>query len=316
MKRLLAVLLSAVLLLTAFAGCGKVPDKGGKLKIIATIFPVYEWVKEVAAGVDDVDVSLLLDKGVDLHSYQPTAKDVVQISDCDVFVYVGGNSDQWVKDVLKTAENKDMLAINLMETLGDSAKEEEALEGVPAEEEHGDETEYDEHIWLSLRNAAALCRTLGEKLGCKDADHADTYAKNAADYIAKLNALDAQYAQTVKAAKNDTLIFADRFPFRYLTDDYHLKYYAAFQGCSAESEASLQTLVFLANKLDECGLHYLMILDGSTRKIADAVIDTAKTKDVTVLTLNSMQSKIGENDTYLGIMEQNLKVLDQALNEG
>ena len=290
MKKIIAILLAAVLLTAAFAGCSGKKPEDGKLKIITTIFPVYEWVSHVTAGTQNTDVSLLLNKGVDMHSFQPTTKDIVNISDCDVFVYVGGESDKWVEDVLRDASNKNMLTLNLMDALGD------------------------EHIWLSLKNASVLTAHIAEKLGEKDAANKSAYEKNAEDYTAALNKLDSRYAEAVRAAKHDTLIFADRFPFRYMTSDYNLKYYAAFSGCSAESEASFKTLVFLADKLKELQLYKLMILDGSDGKIARAVIDTAGVADVKILTLNSMQSEIGENDSYLGIMENNLTVLQQALN--
>ena len=318
MKRILSVLLCLCLTALLCTGCGSAPADSGRLKIVATIFPEYEWVKNIVGDAKDVEVSLLLDKGVDLHSFQPTTQDIVRIADCDVFVYIGGESDRWADDVLKDAKNRDMLALNLMEELGAAAKEEEAVEGMEpekeAQEEEADEIEYDEHIWLSLKNAALLTQRIADRLGEKDEANKAVYQKNAASYIAGLNELDGRYAQTVKEAKQDTLIFADRFPFRYLTDDYGLHYYAAFKGCSAESEASFQTLVFLADKLDSLGLHKLMIIDGSDRKIADAVIETAETKDVEVLTLDSMQSSVGDDDTYLGIMERNLTVLRDALN--
>ncbi len=267
MKKIIAILLAAVLLTAAFTGCSGKKPEDGKLKIITTIFPVYEWVSHVTAGTQNTDVSLLLNKGVDMHSFR------------------------------------------------DLAKEEEAVEGMQGEEAEADgETEYDEHIWLSLKNASVLTAHIAEKLGEKDAANKSAYEKNAEDYTAALNKLDSRYAEAVRAAKHDTLIFADRFPFRYMTSDYNLKYYAAFSGCSAESEASFKTLVFLADKLKELQLDKLMILDGSDGKIARAVIDTAGVADVKILTLNSMQSEIGENDSYLGIMENNLTVLQQALN--
>ena len=316
MKRIISVLLCAVVLIAAFAGCGSAKSGSGKqLKIIATIYPEYEWVKQIVGDVDNVEVDLLLDKGVDLHSFQPTAKDIINISSSDVFIYVGGESDKWVDDVLKEAQNKDIKALNLIEALGDMAKEEKTVEGMQSEDEgEEDEKEIDEHIWLSVKNASKLCKSIADTLGEKDPDNKETYSKNSEAYIAKLNELDGQYEQACKSAKNNTLIFADRFPFRYLTDDYKLKYYAAFSGCSAESEASFKTLVFLANKLDELKLNKLIIIDGSDKKIADAVIDTAKTKDVEVLTLNSMQSAVGDDDTYLSIMQSNLDVLKKALN--
>lgn len=315
MKKIIAILLAAVLLTAAFAGCSGKKPEDGKLKIITTIYPVYEWVCRVTAGTQNTDVSLLLNKGVDMHSFQPTTKDIVNISSCDVFVYVGGESDEWVGDVLRDASNKNMLTLNLMDALGSLAREEEAVEGMQGEEEEANgEAEYDEHIWLSLKNASVLTSYIAEKLGEKDAANKSAYDNNAKKYTADLNALDSRYAEAVKTAKHDTLIFADRFPFRYMTADYNLKYYAAFSGCSAESEASFKTLVFLADKLKELQLDKLMILDGSDGNIARAVMDTAGTKNAEILTLNSMQSEIGESDSYLGIMENNLTVLQQALN--
>lgn len=315
MKKIIAILLAAVLLTAAFAGCSGKKPEDGKLKIITTIYPVYEWVRRVTAGTQNTDVSLLLNKGVDMHSFQPTTKDIVNISSCDVFVYVGGESDEWVGDVLRDASNKNMLTLNLMDALGSLAREEEAVEGMQGEEEEADgEAEYDEHIWLSLKNASVLTSYIAEKLGEKDAANKSAYDNNAKKYTAELNALDSRYAEAIKTAKHDTLIFADRFPFRYMMADYNLKYYAAFSGCSAESEASFKTLVFLADKLKELQLDKLMILDGSDGKIARAVMDTAGAKNTEILTLNSMQSEIGESDSYLGIMENNLTVLQQALN--
>ena len=303
-------------MLAVFAGCGAKKPSGDKLHIIATIYPEYEWVKQITEGADNVEVSLLLDNGSDLHNFQPSVKDITDISSSDVFVYNGGESDEWVDNVLVNAQNKDMLALDLMELLGDKAKEETAVEGMETEEheEEEDEKEYDEHIWLSLKNASFLCQKIADRLSEKDPDNKDTYAKNAKAYIEKLNKLDAEYEQTCSSAKNDTLIFADRFPFRYMTDDYKLNYYAAFSGCSAQSDPKFETIVFLANKLDELKLDHLMIIDGSDDKLAKSVIDAAKTKDVKILTLNSMQSSVGENSTYLSIMEDNLKALKEALN--
>lgn len=317
MKKILSVVLCAALLAACFAGCGANSAKNDKLHIITAIYPEYEWVRQIVGDAENVELSLLLDKGVDIHSFEPTAKDIVDISSADMFIYNGGESDKWADDVVRNAQNKELTAVNLMDELGGAAKEEAVVEGMQTEEEAdgGDgEKEYDEHIWLSLRNAAALSRRICAKLAEKDPAHKAAYEANTEAYVAQLDAMDAQYTAAVGKAKNDTLIFADRFPFRYLTDDYGLHYYAAFSGCSAESEASFQTLVFLADKLDSLHLNKLMVIDGSDQKIAKAVIDTAKTKDVKVLTLDSMQSSAASGETYLGIMEKNLAVLTDALN--
>lgn len=313
---------------------------GDELKIVTTIFPEYDWVKTILGdNADATELTLLLDNGVDLHSYQPTAEDIIKIKECDMFVYVGGESDEWVEDVLEEAVNPDMKVINLLEVLGDSVKAEEIVEGMEAEEEHehehedgeehedGDEEhehedgeeeeEMDEHVWLSLRNAAVICDTIGTELGELDPANADVYKNNVAAYKEELTALDKEYAAAVEAGSKKTLLFGDRFPFRYLVDDYGLDYYAAFVGCSAESEASFETIVFLAGKVDELGLGAVMTIEGPNHDIAESVKNATSSKDQVILTLDSMQSTtsadIEAGTTYLSVMKSNLDVLKEAV---
>lgn len=325
MKRFLALILAVIMAATIFGGCSSAPAKDdGKLNIVTTIFPEYDWVSNITSGAENVNITLLLENGADMHSYQPTAEDIVKISSCDVFIYVGGESDKWVDDALKGATNKEMTVINLLDILGTKAKEEETVEGMQAEKEEKDgkeeaeeEAELDEHVWLSLKNASMLCGKISDKLSEKDAKNKELYSKNTENYLKKLNELDARYKAVRDSAKYDTLIFADRFPFRYLIDDYNLKYYAAFSGCSAESEASFETVAFLAKKLDELKLPALMKIDGSDGKIANTVLQTSNQKNAQILELNSMQSvnkkDIEEGKTYLSIMESNLAVFTQAV---
>ena len=324
MKRFLALILAVIMAATIFGGCSSAPAKDdGKLNIVTTIFSEYDWVSNITSGAEDVNITLLLENGADMHSYQPTAEDIVKISSCDVFIYVGGESDKWVDDALKGATNKEMTVINLLDILGTKAKEEETVEGMQAEKkekdgkEEAEEAELDEHVWLSLKNASMLCGKISDKLSEKDAKNKELYSKNTENYLKKLNELDARYKAVRDSAKYDTLIFADRFPFRYLIDDYNLKYYAAFSGCSAESEASFETVAFLAKKLDELELPALMKIDGSDGKIANTVLQTSNQKNAQILELNSMQSvnkkDIEDGKTYLSIMESNLAVFTQAV---
>ena len=525
MKKTLSLLLCLVLMLGILAGCGKTPTAnnnnadGKKLSIVATIFPAYDWVRQILAEkADSVELTLLLDNGPDLHSYQPTADDMVKIANCDMFIYVGGESDEWVEDALANATNKNMVAVNLMDVLGDSVKEEEIIEGMEhdldhhhdhgeseahskevstfeddqvqdrsltdwdgewqsaypyvldgsldegfahkaesgkmtAEEykayyatgyetelktiaingetntitytdvngktcaspykyvgyyiqdwstgtraamyrfealdkasgapvfielndhiiepcqaehfhfrssntgfddiedpesrwptffpaawdaedvleafighDHGDdddhhhedgEVEYDEHVWLSLKNAAVLCGEIVRRLSILDADNQEIYAANGMAYIDRLNALDEQYQTALNAAKVKTVLFGDRFPFRYLVDDYGLDYYAAFVGCSAETEASFETIVFLANKVDELGLNTVLTIESGDGKIARTIIENTAAKSAQVLQMDSMQSTTAQSaadgTTYLDIMEKNLVVLKEAL---
>ncbi len=305
---------------TAEAGVKDTSDK--KLKIVTTIFPEYDWTRAVLGEREaDVELTMLLDNGTDLHSFQPAVKDIMKVSGCDLLIYVGGESDEWIEDALKSAQNKNMKTINLMEVLADSIKEEETVEGMQENEhghEHEDEKEYDEHVWTSLRNASTVCDAIAETLTEMDPENKDIYRSNEEAYQKKLANLDAEYQNTVENAKQNTLLFADRFPFRYLTDDYGLNYYAAFSGCSAESEASFKTITFLARKIDELGLNSVFTIEKSDDRIAQTVIENTKTKDQNILVLNSMQSitaqEIADGTTYLSVMKENLKVLKEALN--
>ena len=315
MKRTITILLAAVLLLGLLAGCSA-PGDDGKLSIVTTIFPEYDWVMNILGDkADQVDVTLLVDNGTDLHSYQPSADDIITIATCDVFIYVGGESDKWVDDALKEATNPDMVVIDLMDVLGDAAKEEEVVEGMQGEAD--EDGAYDEHIWLSLKNAQIIVNAITEKLAAVDPENADAFRANADAYCEKLAALDAKYAEAVASGAQDTILVPDRFPFRYLTDDYDLNYYAAFVGCSAETEASFETLVLLSEKLDELHLPAVIVTESSDQKLAKTVIAQGQSQSAEILVLDSMQSvtaqDIENGVTYLGIMEQNLSVLKQAL---
>ena len=327
MKKITALLLALFMLVGALAGCGKQNDTNqtDKLSIVTTIFPEYDWVREILGDkADNAEITMLLDNGVDLHSYQPTADDIVKISDCDLFIYVGGESDEWVEDALRNAANRNMKVINLLEVLGDSVKTEEIVEGMQEEEhehedaeEHEHEEEADEHVWLSLKNAKMLVRVISKALQELDPNNKDIYAANADAYVKKLSALDAEYQAAVDAASNKTILFGDRFPFRYLVDDYGLRYYAAFVGCSAETEAGFETISFLAKRVDEWKLPCVLTIEGAQHKIAETVVRNTTAKNQRVLTLDSMQSTTSKDvkngTTYLSVMEKNLSVLKEAL---
>ena len=513
MKKILSVLLALVLMTTAlFSGAALAENK--KLSIVTTIFPIYDWVREIVKGNDNVEITMLLDNGTDLHSYQPTAADILKVSTADLFIYVGGESDEWVEDVLTTAANPNLAAINLVEAMGDAIKAEEIVEGMEHEHEHeegeeeheheheeielediqdrplsdfagewkslhplllageldafcehkaeededesatketyftkyaanwacdavtmkitgdtisftdangktvtgsytyagytpilaedGDvksvryqytsntagapkyvqfndhgyqvsgaehfhvyfgndsfdalltaasnpyfvaadlttagilqqlmghnheghehhhdheEEETDEHVWLSLRNAQALCKVIAEELSKIDPANSAKYQSNLVAYSAQLIALDKAYTEMVNAAKYKTVLFGDRFPFRYLADDYGLTYFAAFSGCSAESEASFQTIVFLAQKVDELNLPAVMTIEHPKTRIAETVVATTQVKNAKILSMDSMQSVTAQDVkagvTYLATMENNLAVLKEALN--
>lgn len=330
-------------------------EKGNsnKISIVCTTFPQYDWVKNILGEeAEHFNVTLLLDNGVDMHSYQPAVKDIATAGSSNLFIYVGGESDTWVEDALKEAKNKDLKAINLMETLDNFVKEEEVVEGMQEErkslghsheksskekqeqtqkESHensqeingqkeaaDEEPEYDEHIWLSIRNAEIMVKNIEKAIEQLDSDNAKVYQTNAENYIKKLDTLDKQYANTIQNAKYKAILFGDRFPFRYMADDYDLKYYAAFAGCSAETMAGFETVTFLAKKADELRLPVILTIENSDGRIAEAVKSNTTKKNQKILAMNSLQSvtkeQIADGITYLQVMQENLSVLSEALN--
>ena len=314
---ILAIILSLAFVFGLF-GCSSNPPSqpdSGKLKIVTTIFPEYDWMMQVlGAESERAEVTLLMDSGTDLHSYQPSARDISRISSCDLLVYTGGESDKWIGDVLNGRINQEMKTVSLLEVLGDKVKEEEIVEGMEGQSE---EDEYDEHVWLSLLNAEVFVREFAQVLGEMDPINRDVYSANADSYINKLEDLHQRYKAMVESSGKKTLVFADRFPFRYLADDYDLNYYAAFAGCSAESEASFETIRFLAQKVDEYGLNCVIKIEGGDERIAQTVINNTAGRNQKIVVLDSLQSttarEIAEGISYLSVMEDNLKALTEAL---
>jgi len=348
---------------------GRTPT-GARLSIVCTIFPQYDWVRQIlgdeAAGME---LTLLQGSKVDLHNYQPSVADIVKVSTCDLFIYIGGESDKWADAALKQSENPDMVTIRLMDLLADSEKHGEGAEGIIQDDEdhdgdgddHGDDDghdrsngededhsdgdeedhddeyddhdgdeedhdddeedhhhdEFDEHVWLSLRNAAVFCKAIAEEISALDPGNAGTYAANLEAYLGRLSALDAQYREVTSSASTRILLFGDRFPFRYLAEDYGLAFYAAFPGCSAETEASFQTIVTLAERVDEHGLRFVMVTESTDQSIARTIISNTATGDQRILVLDSMQSAtatdLANGKNYLSLMESNLEVLREAL---
>ena len=312
---------ASILLLSACGSEAGADTENNELQVVATIFPEYDWVKEILGQqLENTDLTLLLGNGVDMHSFQPTMEDILKVSTCDVFIYVGGESDGWVDSALKEATNKDMKVVNMLDALGTAVKEEEVVPGMQAEEEEGGEEgpEYDEHVWLSLKNAVALTNVLADNIQALDPDNKSDYMENAGKYVDELNDLDGRYELTVSKGKRQAILFGDRFPFRYMADDYGLTYYAAFVGCSAESEASFETITFLAQKVDELKLPVILTIEGADHSIAESIKKTTDSKNQEILTMNSMQSvtakTVADGETYLNVMEDNLNVLSQALN--
>lgn len=322
MKKYGIWLFSILLTLPFLTACNAADNGGaaGKLHIVTTIFPEYDWVREIIGTENEtIQLTLLADNGVDLHSYQPSAQDIIEISTCDVLITVGGASDSWVTEAIRNGQNPKQQVLSLMDILGESVKVEEFVEGMEAEDEEAaeQELEYDEHVWLSVKNAELFCESIANTLCELDKENAATYQANLEAYRTRLEELDDAYTATVETAPNRVVLFADRFPFRYLTDDYGLRYYAAFAGCSAETEASFSTIALLAKELDEWQMHSILTIDNGNTALAETVRENTRTQDQQILTMHSMQNvtreQIAQGMTYLSVMEQNLNVLQQVL---
>ena len=319
---LICVNLCNLWLLLSLVGCrekspSQTQPKAGQITVLATVFPAYDWAKNIVGESDSVSVDLLLKDGVDLHSYQPSAADIVKISTADIFIYVGGESDEWVEDALKNAANDKMLVINLMEALKGFVKEEEVIEGMQTEHEHEhdnhgheEELEYDEHVWLSLNNAIAATNEIAKAIMEKDEANSSIYMANLVSYISKLTELKSEYASSFGGK---TIIVCDRFPFRYLVDEFGIKYYAAFAGCSAESEASFETIAFLSNKLSDLKSPAVFVTESSDKKIARTVVSSSSVNECKITTLDSLQSttlkQAQKGKNYLDTMRANLEAL-------
>ncbi len=330
-KRFFAGILGLALVISA-AGCSPKTGNGGKgIKVVCATAPLYDWTRRITNGTDSTEMQLIIQKGTDLHSFQPSAADIVAIKNADVFIYVGGESDGWIRDALKETNNKNQKVVCLMDILKDSIVEEEIVDGMQGEDEHDHDhdhdegedhhdehdheeegPEYDEHVWLSLRLASRSCKAIEETLASVVTKDADKFKANLDSYAAKLEALDKQYEEAVKGSRLDTMVVCDRYPFRYLAEDYKLKYSAAFVGCSAETEASFETVKFLADKVKSLDSKAVLIIENSDGKIAKTVLETAGKSDVKIETIDSMQS-CGKELDYLGTMTGNLEKLKAAL---
>lgn len=312
MKKFLAIILTVLLTVLTFAGCdagGSIPSDDGRLTVVTTVFPVYDWTRSITGDLCNV---IYLDKnGTDMHSFEPTANDILALAGADVFIHIGGTSDKWVEAALASADNDTLRVFTLTEATG--VLEEEAVEGMQTH--HEEEAEADEHIWLSLRRAQtavdAICNALSEA----DSSNAAAYRSNADGYIKQLADLDKDFENCVAGSKRKVLLFADRFPFRYLTEDYGIEYYAAFPGCSAETEASFSTLASLIDKTKTLSLPCIIVIENSSAGIAEAISDKTGAKILTMHSCQSVTAKHIENGlTYLSVMKDNLQVISEALN--
>jgi ABC-type metal ion transport system, periplasmic component/surface adhesin len=315
MKKFISVLLGVCVLFVILNGCAQnnnSTESNDKISVISTIFAPYDFVKQIAG--DNVNITMVLPPGSESHSYEPTPQDIIKIQNCDIFVYVGGESDAWVHEVLESMDTGKMKIITLMDCV--DTVEEEVVEGMEHEEDHEDEHEHelDEHVWTSPKNAAIIVQKISDALCEADTASADSYKENTAAYLAKLNELDIKFQRIVDLAVRKTLIFGDRFPFRYFADTYGLEYYAAFPGCSTETEASAATIAFLIDKVKAEDIPVVFHVELSNRKMANTISEETGARILLFHACHNVtKDEMAKGITFLELMNQNALHLEEAL---
>lgn len=307
MKKYKKILFILIILLV---GCTKT-NKEKRVNIITTSFPGYDFARALTKNVEDVNVEMLLKPGSEMHDYEPTPKDIIKIEKASMFIYVGGESDEWTKKILKKINPEKTKIIKLIDIV--DKKTEEEVEGM--EEEHDHHEEYDEHVWTSPVNAIKITENIEKEIIKIDKVNKDKYEINADEYINKLEKIDTEIRNIVNNSKRKELIFADRFPFRYFTDEYNLKYYAAFKGCSEQTEASSKTIAFLINKVKEDNIPVVLHIELSNKKLANEISKQTNAKVLEFSSAHNISKQDFENKvTYVDIMNKNIEVLKEALN--
>ncbi len=316
MKKVLKVMVVAIMVfsIVGLTGCNK-NKSNDKLTIISTSFPGYDFARAITKDNNNVEVKMLLKPGAEMHDFEPTPQDIKDIKNSDIFIYVGGDSDEWIEDILDdidTDQTKIVKLIDLVDTV-----EEDVIEGMEEheEDEEEEEVEYDEHVWTSPANAITITNKLKDEVVKIDNDNKELYEKNASNYVSDLTNIDSEIKDIVKNAKRKEIIFGDRFPLRYFVDEYGLSYYAAFPGCSEQTEASAKTISFLINKVKEDKIPVVFHIELSNGKIADAIAKETGVKVLEFKTAHNISQKdFDAGVTYVDIMKDNMKVLKEALN--
>lgn len=350
MKRFLAIILIVILTIAVSSGCqpkaetASEAEKTGseRISVVTTIFPQFDFARQVAG--DQADVAMLLAPGAESHSFEPTPQDIITIRNCDVFIYTGGENDEWVDSILDSVDTSQIKIIKLLDCVdalgeeikegmedeheheheGEGTEEEHEHEGEGTEEhEHEDEkagegedgVEYDEHVWTSPKNAIAIVNVIRDVLCFVDSKNADTYRANAEQYTRQLAGLDAAFRDVAENASRKTVVFGDRFPIMYFTKEYGLDYWAAFPGCSTETEPSAATVAFLIDKVKAERIPVVFKIELSNGNIAQSIAEATGAR---VLTYNSChnltKAEFESGATYLSLMEANIEVLKEALN--
>lgn len=283
------------------------------LKIVTTIFPYYDFARAVV-GNDD-NIHLLVSPGGEIHSYEPTPSDIIKIQNADVFIYNGGENDAWVDNILNTIDTSTITVIKMMDYVDVYEEDNEWIYGeTNVEEDYGDELEYDEHIWTSPKNAMKLVETISNKLIDMDKKNKELYELNSKNYIEEIRKIDNEIQEIVDNSKTKLLIFGDRFPFRYLVEEFGLKYRAAFSGCSTETEPSASTIASLIETIKENKIPVVLYIELSNQKVSNTLAEETGTKTMCLQSCQSISKKdFEEGKTYVTIMQENVETLKEAL---
>ena len=319
-RAFLCMILALLLLLSACGQSVEEDTNPDQLTVVATVFPAYDFAR--AVGGDLADVQLLLPPGTESHSYEPTPADILAVQECDLFIYLGGESDTWVETILESVElrGQTLRMVDCVPLL-----EEETVEGMESYEEGhdhdhdeapglGEVVGYDEHVWTSPKNAALITRAVGDKLAELDPANADTYAANSADYAAQIEDLDREFADFFAGVEDRTMVFGDRFPLRYFAEEFNIDYYAAFPGCSTQTEPSAATIAFLTDKVREEQIPTVWYIEFSNHLVADSIAESAGVKTAMFHTCHNVSADdLAAGATYVSLMEQNLETLRENL---
>lgn len=336
-KKITRIIVTLVLLLAVAGGLAYFAKKHqsdsttSEVKIVSTVFPGYDFARSVVG--DNASLTLLVHPGSETHSYEPSPQDIVAVQQCDLFIYVGGESESWVDKVIINLDTSKTKVIRMMdyvdvveEEIVDGMESDEHTDAIDYEHDHDDHdhnhhhddeeaVEYDEHVWTSPKNAIKLVQAIRDQLVVLNADKADLYRSNAASYIASLEHLDQDIRTHVAQAKRKELIFGDRFPLRYFVEEYDLDYYAAFPGCSSQTEASAATIAFLTQKIKQDNIPYIFKIELSNNRIAETLAAETGAEVLEFHALHNLSKEdFDAGKTYLEIMRQNLDNLDKALN--
>ncbi len=299
-----------------------------KISVVATIFPQYDFVRQIAG--ENVELKMLLKPGEETHSYEPTPQDIIAIQNSDLFIYVGGENDAWVEDILESMPDNGRKTLKLVDCV--DTVEEEHVEGMKEErghdheedeadhEEHGQEEthsvhEIDEHVWTSPLNAVKIVEQIKEELCEIDSENAPDYEENAEAYVAQLKELDQEFQDVVDHSKRKLMIFGDRFPFRYFAEAYGLDYYAAFSGCASDTEPSAATMAFLINKVQDENIKTVLKMELSNENIAKAIAEATNADVKEFYSCHNLTAEqFADGETYLSLMEKNVETLREVLN--